>query len=87
MKVNLRKLAAIDVYYLGRKITLTEYACEILLSPAIGIFVLLRTGAGRNRRRARREKAGHGPISPDFSGTAGPAAGACYRASQPREAH
>jgi hypothetical protein len=39
---NLRKLAAIDIVFLGYKIIVAEYACGVLLSAALGIFVLVR---------------------------------------------
>ena len=40
---SLRKLAAIDVVFLGYTAVVVEYACGVLLSLALGIFVLLRS--------------------------------------------
>lgn len=40
--MNLRKLAAIDIVFLGPKFILAEYACGTLLSLALGIFILFR---------------------------------------------
>lgn len=39
---NLRKLAAIDMVFLGPKFVVAEYACGTLLSLALGIFILFR---------------------------------------------
>ena len=39
---NLRKLAAIDVVFLGPKFVIAEYACGTLLPLALGMFILLR---------------------------------------------
>jgi len=40
--LNPRKLAAIDLAFLGPKIIISEFAFAVLFSPALGIFVLLR---------------------------------------------
>jgi hypothetical protein len=40
--IDLRKLAAIDIFFLGSKLILGEFAAGVLLSTALGIFVLLR---------------------------------------------
>lgn len=40
--IDLRKLAAIDMAFLGSKFVLAEYAAGVLLSMALGLFVLLR---------------------------------------------
>jgi len=40
---DIRKLAAIDVAFLGFNVAVAEYACGVLLSIALGIFVLLRS--------------------------------------------
>jgi hypothetical protein len=40
--IELRKLAALEVLFLGPKLVLAEYACGVLLSVALGIFVLVR---------------------------------------------
>jgi len=42
VSINLRKLAAIDIVFLGSKVILVEFAAGVLLSMALGIFVLLR---------------------------------------------
>lgn len=39
---NLRKLAAIDIVFLGPKFIIGEYACGTILSLALGIFILFR---------------------------------------------
>jgi hypothetical protein len=39
---NLRKLAAIDIVFLGYKFVLAEYAVGVFLSAALGVFVLFR---------------------------------------------
>jgi hypothetical protein len=40
--VNPRKLAAIDIVYLGSKFIIAEFAAGVLLWVALGVFVLLR---------------------------------------------
>jgi hypothetical protein len=42
---NLRKLAAIDIVFLGRKVVVAEYTCGVLLCAALGIFVLIKDGS------------------------------------------
>jgi hypothetical protein len=42
VSINLRKLAAIDIVFLGPKVILVEFAAGVLLSMALGIFVLVR---------------------------------------------
>ena len=39
---NLRKLAAIDILFLGPKCIIGEFALAVFFSPALGLFVLLR---------------------------------------------
>ena len=40
--INMRKLAAIDMVFLGPKLILAEYAAGVFFSAALGIFVLFR---------------------------------------------
>ena len=40
--LNARKLAAIDLVFLGPKVIIVEFAIGILFSAALGVFVLLR---------------------------------------------
>ena len=40
--INIRKLAAIDILFLGSQFILAEFAAGVLLSTALGIFVLVR---------------------------------------------
>jgi hypothetical protein len=40
--VNPRKLAAIDIAFLGPRLIIAEFACGVLLCPALGVFVLIR---------------------------------------------
>ena len=40
--IELRKLAALEVSLLGPKLVVGEYACGVLLSAALGLFVLMR---------------------------------------------
>ena len=42
MLLDIRKLAAIDIVLLGSKLIIGEFAAGVLLSTALGIFVLLR---------------------------------------------
>lgn len=42
MSINFKKLAAIDVALLGSKLIVTEFACGMLFSVALGIFSLVR---------------------------------------------
>ncbi|HKW34059.1 MAG TPA: hypothetical protein VJN92_13700 [Candidatus Acidoferrum sp.] len=42
MPVDLRKLAAIDIAFLGRKVIVAEFAGGVVLSTALGLFVLVR---------------------------------------------
>jgi hypothetical protein len=44
--VNPRRLAAIDIVYLGWKFVITEFAIAVTLCPALGAFVLLRRQSG-----------------------------------------
>jgi hypothetical protein len=39
---NARKLAAIDLIFLGPKIIITEFSAGVFLSAVLGIFVLVR---------------------------------------------
>jgi hypothetical protein len=39
---NLRKLAAIDIVFLGYKFVIAEYAVGVFFSVALGVFVLYR---------------------------------------------
>ncbi len=43
MMINIRKLAAIDVAFLGPKVILTEFTLAVLGSLALGIFILFRS--------------------------------------------
>ena len=40
---NLRKLAAIDIYFLGHAVVFVEYACGVLLPISLGVFALVRS--------------------------------------------
>ena len=40
--LNARKLAAIDLVFLGAKVIIVEFAIGIFFSAALGVFVLLR---------------------------------------------
>ncbi len=40
--IDPRKLAAIDIAFLGCKLTITEFAAAVFLCPALGVFVLYR---------------------------------------------
>ncbi|MGI9069841.1 MAG: hypothetical protein ACR2JB_00575 [Bryobacteraceae bacterium] len=40
---NLRKLAAIDILFLGYKVIVAEYVVGVAFSLALGLFVLLRS--------------------------------------------
>ena len=40
--IEFRKLAAIDIAFLGYKLVLAEYLCGVFLSGALGLFVLYR---------------------------------------------
>lgn len=40
--INPRKLAAVDIVFLGSKFVIAEFAIAVALCPALGIFVLLR---------------------------------------------
>jgi len=42
LALNIRKLVAIDIVFLGFKLVLAEYVCGVVLSLALGIFVLIR---------------------------------------------
>lgn len=42
LSVDLRKLAAIDIAFLGRKFIIAEFAAGVVLSTALGLFVLVR---------------------------------------------
>lgn len=39
--INIRKLAAIDILFFGSKLILAEFGAGVLLSTALGIFVLV----------------------------------------------
>ncbi len=41
--IPLRKLAAIDIVFLGPKLIMAEFAAGVILSVAIGIFILARS--------------------------------------------
>lgn len=40
---DIRKLAAIDIVFLGFKVVVAEYICGVGLSIALGIFILFRS--------------------------------------------
>jgi hypothetical protein len=42
VSVNFRKLAAIDIAFLGRTVIIAEFAGGAVLSAALGLFVLFR---------------------------------------------
>ena len=42
LSMDLRKLAAIDIAFLGRKVIVAEFAAGVVLSTALGLFVLVR---------------------------------------------
>jgi hypothetical protein len=42
VSINLRKLAAIDIAFLGRNVIVAEFAAGVVLSAALGLFVLFR---------------------------------------------
>jgi hypothetical protein len=42
MTINPRKLAAIDMVFLGARVIIAEYAIAVLLCPALGALTLLR---------------------------------------------
>jgi hypothetical protein len=42
LSIDLRKLAAIDIAFLGRKVIVVEFAAGVVLSTALGLFVLVR---------------------------------------------
>ncbi len=41
--INIRKLAALDIAFLGPRFILTEFALAVFLSPALGLFILVRS--------------------------------------------
>lgn len=41
--MNFKKLAAIDVAFLGPKLIITEFAVGVFFSAALGVFTLLRS--------------------------------------------
>lgn len=43
--INPRKLAAIDLALLGPTLIITEFAAGVLLSLALGVFIVLRAGS------------------------------------------
>ena len=43
--LNPRKLAAIDIAFLGARLFITEYAIGVLVAPALGVWTLLRGGS------------------------------------------
>ncbi len=42
MSIDLRKLAALDIAFLGRSVIVAEFAGGVALSAGLGLFVLLR---------------------------------------------
>lgn len=42
MSIDLRKLAAIDMAFLGRKVIVAEFAAGVVFSIVLGLFVLVR---------------------------------------------
>lgn len=40
--INPRKLAAIDIVFLGHKLIVAEFAGGVLLATALGVFILVR---------------------------------------------
>lgn len=42
MSIDLRKLTAIDIAFLGRKVVVAEFAGGVVLPTALGLFVLVR---------------------------------------------
>ena len=42
LEINFRKLAAIEILFLGSKLIVAEYVCGVLLSVALGLFVFFR---------------------------------------------
>jgi hypothetical protein len=42
---SIRKLAALDIVFLGFKVVFAEYLCGVLLYIVLGVFVLLRTNS------------------------------------------
>lgn len=40
--IDPRKLAAIDIAFLGSTFVIAEFAAAVLLAPALGVFVLVR---------------------------------------------
>lgn len=44
MSINLRRLAARGIVFLGPKLILAEFAAGALLSTTLGVFVLLAGG-------------------------------------------
>jgi hypothetical protein len=43
--INPRKLAAIDIAFLGSKFIIAEFASGVLLCAALGAFTILRAGS------------------------------------------
>ncbi|MGA7317088.1 MAG: hypothetical protein WBX22_24310 [Silvibacterium sp.] len=41
-RINLRKLAALDILFLGPRLIVAEFAFGVLFSVALGLFVLVR---------------------------------------------
>jgi hypothetical protein len=41
-RINLRKLAALDILFLGPRLIVAEFASGVLFSVALGLFVLVR---------------------------------------------
>ena len=41
--INIRKLAAFDVVFLGPRFILAEFGLAVFLSPALGLFTLIRS--------------------------------------------
>ena len=43
--LNPRKLAAIDIAFLGARLIIAEYAIAVLVAPALGVLTLVRGGS------------------------------------------
>jgi len=43
--LNPRKLAAIDIVFLGARLIIAEYAIGVLVAPALGVLTLLRSSS------------------------------------------
>lgn len=47
--IEIRKLAAVDMAWLGPKVVVAEYACGVVLPFALGIFTLHSSFSSHNR--------------------------------------